>query len=123
MKTLRYKRQVAFGIDLLLFLFLFLIVGLVIDDSDGIISLLVAFLVWWFTCTILESFTGQTIGKLIMRLKLISTCFYKFNLTIALPRNMLKIIILPISAIAYLFSSSENVALHDKFVGAELIQI
>lgn len=125
MNTLRYKRIVAFGIDLLLFLPLLWSVLFIIHniDKDGFIGFWIAFVIWWFMCTILESFTGQTIGKLIMRLKLISTRFYKFNLVIALPRNILKIIIFPISAIAYLFSNREGVALHDKVVGAELIQI
>lgn len=122
MQTIATRRILAFAIDSAIFLLLNALC-ILIADNDGWIYFLVCLVIFCLLNSVLEGLGGQSLGKMILHIKIISSRFYKVNFPIALKRNIVKLLILPISAIIYLINGNESEAWHDKISGTEVVII
>lgn len=123
MEKISTRRMLALAIDLVILLILYGLFVFILDEDGGWIPFLIVLIVFCLLNSALEGMGGQTVGKLLLRVKVISTRFYKVNFPIALKRNIIKLLLLPLSAIGYVVSGNESEAWHDRLSGTEVIII
>lgn len=117
-------RLLAFLADsLIIALLLLLLWRFVFNDFELTIwcGLYAISFVYFLLCDIL--FEGQTIGKKLHAIKVSSTNFQTISLQRWFLRNLLKVLLAPISSVVWLFCADRSRALHDNVVNTQLISL
>ncbi len=123
------KRTVAFLIDLALGLVLFLAVpnisyAFTLQFPLLSLNIILFFALFWVYLTLLEGFAGQTLGKLLTRVRVIGIAGEKVNYDRAAVRNFGKVFLLPIDLILGLrLKDKRFIRFFDKFAGTTVIDI
>jgi uncharacterized RDD family membrane protein YckC len=125
------KRALAFLMDFGLILAVFVIPGVIPSVFTGrglgltINDLILFFVIFWVYSTLLEGFAGQSLGKRIMRLRVVRTDGKKPSYDQAAIRNFGKIIpVLPFDMLLGLRLKDERfVRYFDKFAGTTVVDL
>jgi uncharacterized RDD family membrane protein YckC len=111
---------VAFTITIVTTMFANISVLLAGDFFDLNIFLFLAFL--WMYSTLLEGFTGQTLGKTVLGLKVVTVTGKKLSYDEAAVRNLGKCFLLPIDLLAgYKIKDEKYIKYFDKVTGTTVI--
>ncbi|MDQ1280580.1 MAG: hypothetical protein QG670_1843 [Thermoproteota archaeon] len=114
------KRAYAFSIDFLLILAV--IVVSTLQFSSNIILITLSLL--WAYSTLLEGFTGQTLGKKVLGLKVIRIDNKPLSYDFVAVRNFGKAFLLPVDLIVGLrLKDSQFIRYFDKFAGTTVIDL
>lgn len=123
------KRVIAFLIDLFISFVLFIVFPNVVTTSTIQFALLnidiIFFLVlFWVYLTLLEGFAGQSIGKLLTRIKVVRTTGEDLFYDHAAVRNFGKVFLLPFDiAFGLRLKDARFIRFFDKFSGTTVIDL
>ena len=86
--------------------------------------LIFSLILFWVYSTLLEGFSGQTIGKLVMHIKVVQIDGEKISYDQAAVRNFGKVFLLPIDlAIGWRLKDKRYLRYFDKFTGTTVIDL
>jgi uncharacterized RDD family membrane protein YckC/DNA-binding transcriptional ArsR family regulator len=123
------KRVIAFLIDLAIAFVLFLVLPNVMGTFTLQFTLLnisiIFFLIlFWVYLTLLEGFSGQTLGKLLVRIKVLLTSGEDASYDHAAVRNFGKVFLLPFDlAFGLRLKDERFIRFFDKFAGTTVIDL
>ena len=125
----RKKRAAAFLIDLALALVLFLALPniaypLTLNFALMNVSIILFLTLFWVYLTLLEGFSGQTLGKVLTRIKVIRVNDENVSYDHAAVRNFGKVFLLPFDlAFGLRLKDSRFIRFFDKFSGTTVINL